>query len=137
MHEYVGDIYKRASKAVWDAGPAVKFITHGYANALPSGVGVGNLFGRLNLIGPWLKPSLDANGYGPADGADLVRRVLGEFNIMLAGLAAADPRFVYVDFRPHIGSDSEDWANELHLTNAGIWVAARVLNDAITAAVGP
>ncbi len=137
VHEYARDAYLRAANAVWGADPAVKFITHGYANALPTGIGVGNLFGRVNFVGPWLKPALDAKGYGLAVGTEIVHRVLGEFNTMLGALAAADPRFVYVDFRPHVGNDPDDWANELHLTNAGIRVAAQVFNNAITAAIGP
>ena len=136
VREYARDAFLRAANAVWDANPIAKFITHGYANAIPTGIGVGNLFGQLNFIGPWLKPACDAKGYGLTNGAGIVRAVLAEFNEMLRQLAAEDSRFVYVDFRPHVGNDPEDWANELHLTNAGIRTAARVFNDAITAAIG-
>ena len=136
VHEYVKDTYLRAAHAVWEVDPNVKFITHGYANAMPTGEGVGNMFGRINFVGPWLKPALDAKGYGVTEGTDIIRQVLSEFNTMLNSLAQADPKFVYVDFRPHVGNQHEDWANELHLTNAGIRVAARVFNDAITAAIG-
>jgi hypothetical protein len=135
IHEYVRGAYTVAMKAVWAVAPGAKFVVHGYSHARPTGLGVGRLFG-LNFVGPWLKPAFDATGYSFDEGSALVRRVIDEFNAMLAGLAAADPRVVHVDLRPHVGQKLEDWSDELHLVNAAVRRAAKVYRDAIRAAIG-
>lgn len=135
IHEYVRDAYRKVVGEIGRVAPRAKIVVHGYANARPSGLGVGRLFG-WNLVGPWLKPALDATGYGFAEGAMLVRRVIGEFNDMLAGLAREDRRIVYVDLRPHVGEAIADWSDELHLNNEPVRRAAKVIDAAITRALG-
>lgn len=134
-HEYMKTAYLRVANAVWDVDSTTVLVVHGYANAKPTGLGIGRVFG-LNLIGPWLKPALDGAGYGFDEGSEIVRTVLGEFNAMLAQLGQDDDRIVYVDFRPHVGDPIEDWSDELHLNNEAVKRAAVVLNGALTNRLG-
>lgn len=136
VREYMRDAYRRAIEVVGAAAPDAKFIVHGYAHAKPTGVGIGRIFG-WNLVGPWLKPALDATGYDFEVGKELVRKVIDEFNGMLADLAGgSNGRVVHVDFRPHVGESLDDWSDELHLNNGAVRRAARVLDEAIAAALG-
>ena len=96
--------------------------THGYDHAIPTGKGV--KIGPIKL-GPWLKPYLDEFKItDPADQRNVIRWLIDRFNEMQIGLAAANPRVVFVDCRGTLSD--HDWHNELHPQAAGFrTVAAR------------
>jgi len=126
---------------VWEIDPAIKIVTHGYANAIPDGRG---LFGRsrevdlfppIEFLGPWLRPALLKKGVtDPVESEGTVRNVINRFNAMLKQLSNEHERCIYLDLRPIIGRS--DWVNELHLTNDGFRRVANVFRDAIRAAIG-
>jgi lysophospholipase L1-like esterase len=107
--------YEHILGQIWKVDPSVHVVAHGYARPIPDGRCV-RIVG-IRFSGPWLRPSLCRKGHVDAAAARLlVGEIVDLFNEMLASLAAAHPRFHYLDLRPSIGDG--DWANELHLTNA-------------------
>jgi hypothetical protein len=89
--------------------------THGYDHAIPTGKGV--KIGPIKL-GPWLKPYLDRRKINdPMDQRNVIRWLIDSFNEMQIGLAAANPKVVFVDCRGTLGEN--DWHNELHPHAAG------------------
>jgi hypothetical protein len=91
--------------------PAVPIFAHCYDFPLPTGK-------HPACVGPWLKPSLDFAGWGPADGAKICRQALLDFKAMLVGLAGdAANLFFLVDTQGTL--TPADWANELHPFPAG------------------
>lgn len=98
--------------------PNVPIFVHSYDFARPTGEGVCGL-------GPWLYPSLRSRGWmrntDPSDvdrGADIVRRILLEFDAMLQALAQKpENKVICVKTQGTLGR--ADWANELHPTADG------------------
>lgn len=89
----------------------VPIFAHCYDFPLPTGK-------HPTCVGPWLKPSLDFAGWGPADGVAICRQALLDFKAMLVGLANdAANLFFLVDTQGLL--TPADWANELHPFPAG------------------
>lgn len=86
---------------------------HAYDFAIPSGQGVCD-----NLIGPWLKPSLDFRGWKDQPTAtQVVKEFLLQFRNMLAQIAAAHNDVILVATQGTLAAN--EWANELHPTPDG------------------
>ena len=93
--------------------PHALLFFHAYDFAIPNGEGVFD-----DLIGPWLKPSLDFRDWRqlPA-AAEVVRQFLLGFREMLVKIAASHDGVVFVETQGTLAPD--DWANELHPTPTG------------------
>jgi hypothetical protein len=86
---------------------------HGYDFAFPTGKGA------CPGIGPWLKPSLDFQGWtDPTLAREIVKETLKEFDKLLTQIALQNSNVIYVHTQGTLNSVS-DWANELHPTAAG------------------
>lgn len=121
---------------VWAIDPDIKVVTHGYGYAPPDGRGVLNFPFGFRFIGPWLRPALASKGHvDRLEGERIVRAVIDAFNSMLLSFTADHAgRVRHVDLRADIQSD--EWVNELHLTNAGFEKVARRFDEAITQLLG-
>jgi len=104
------------------AAPQCSIFIHGYDFAIPTGDGVCD-----NLIGPWLKPSLDLRGWKDrATATQVVKEFLLQFQSMLKGIAGSHKDVIYVETQGTLGPN--DWANELHPTPEGFdKIAAKFL----------
>jgi len=102
--------------------PNCTVFLHGYDWALPSGIRV------CPGIGPWLKPSLDFQGWtDPTLARGVVKEVLLAFDKMLAQVAHDHGNVIYVHTQGTLQAAS-DWANELHPTGVGFQkITAKVL----------
>jgi len=93
--------------------PQCPLFIHAYDFAIPSGVGVCD-----DIIGPWLKPSLDYRGWTDKPTAtQVVKEFLLKFRGMLTQIAAAHKNVVFVETQGTLAP--EEWANELHPTPPG------------------
>ncbi len=93
--------------------PQCPLFIHAYDFAIPSGVGVCD-----DIIGPWLKPSLDYRGWTDKPTAtQVVKEFLLKFRSTLTQIAAAHQNVVFVETQGTLAAD--DWANELHPTPPG------------------
>jgi lysophospholipase L1-like esterase len=120
-------MYERMISRVLEASPETHIFSHGYGNAIPSGVPAQF---TLFTFGPWLRPALVAKGWTDLEqGRTVVADLIGRFNDMLASLARRNDHFHYVDLRPEIHDD--DWENELHLGSDGYRRCAAKLYEAI------
>jgi hypothetical protein len=102
--------------------PQCPLFIHAYDFAIPSGVGVCD-----DIIGPWLKPSLDFRGWTDKPTAtQVVKEFLLKFRSTLTQIAAAHQNVVFVETQGTLAAD--DWANELHPTPPGFdKIAAKFL----------
>jgi hypothetical protein len=92
---------------------------HGYDFALPTGKGA------CPGIGPWLKPSLDFQGWTDATlAAGIVKEVLSAFDKILRQIAQQHKNVIYVPTQGTLSAG--DWANELHPTRDGFEKIAQV-----------
>lgn len=117
--------------------PNMPILVHGYAYAEPDGRGWAGGIGPLP--GPWMDEGFDQKGY-PKSGMDLRRRIVRElidlFNEMLLSLAQQYPNNIkYLDLRPLLAQDPNDWGNELHPTRSGFEKVARLFDETIRALV--
>ena len=119
------------AQAVWAVAPKLPILMHGYANPVPDGRAVLNFPFGFKFFGPWMRLAFAGKGYTDWRKTEpWVGRLLGDYNRMLAGVAAdSGGRFIYVDVRKAVGRD--DWANELHPTNAGFKAVATVIHRAL------
>ena len=107
--------------------PHALLFFHDYDFAFPNGEGVFD-----DLIGPWLKPSLDFRDWRElAAATDVVRQFLLGFRAMLLKIAASHQGVVFVDTQGTLGPG--DWANELHPTPPGFDKIAGKFVDALRA----
>jgi lysophospholipase L1-like esterase len=90
---------------------------HGYDYPFPDGRGVIN-FLNFHFVGPWLRPSINRKGYDDTAGKQIVARLMDYHNNMLQSLQAEFSFFRHIDLRGTL-PNQDDWANELHPTNAG------------------
>ena len=120
-------MYQRMIDRVLEASAQTHIFSHGYGNAIPSGIPA-EFLGIP--IGPWLRPGLVGKGWTDLNqGRAVVTDLIGRFNDMLAGLARRNSHFHHVDLRPHILD--RYWENELHLGPQGFIVCASKLYEAI------
>jgi hypothetical protein len=105
-----------------DIVPNCTIFLHGYDFAFPSGIGVCG-------FGPWLKPSLDFQGWASPAAAQVVKEVLLAFDKMLVQLEMQHPDVVYVRTQGTLSTG--DWANELHPTSQGFRKIADVFVRAL------
>jgi hypothetical protein len=117
----IGDIFGVIQGAYLDLvglrnqyAPGIPIFTHSYDFAQPTGTAAP--CGE----GPWLKPSLDFQGWTNFnDAAGIVKALLIQFDAMLANLAAApENKMVHVRTQGTL-DPTADWANELHPTPPG------------------
>ena len=86
--------------------PDVPVFGHCYDFPIPNGR-------HPDCIGPWLKPSLDFNGWHDLTQATaIVREALVRFKDLLVSLSNAGMKFNLIDTQGTLVPD--DWANELH-----------------------
>jgi hypothetical protein len=98
---------------------------HGYDWAFPTGIAA------CPGVGPWLKPSLDFQGWtDPTLAGAVVKELLLAFDKMLAQIAHDHTNVIYVRTQGTLKSES-DWANELHPTRAGFEKIAGKFLDAM------
>lgn len=84
---------------------------HCYDFPVPNGV-------HPVCAGPWLKPSLDFNGWDVTQGTAIIRQALTEFKNLLVALASNPANnFILVNTQGLL--NSTDWANELHPYQSG------------------
>jgi lysophospholipase L1-like esterase len=134
------DMIQAALDAADSIGTKLTVFTHGYDYPWPDGRGVLWIRGA---IGPWFDPSFNAKNYPNNSFADLVARrgILNQFidalNAMLKSLESKYPGNVFhIDARNTLRETDnyrDEWANELHPTDAGFQKIARVFNDVIQA----
>lgn len=119
------------AQAIWKANPNATVLVHGYARPVPDGRAVVNFPFGWRFIGPWLRSSFASKGYTDWKKTEpWIGQLLNDYNTMLAGIAASiGTRFRYVDVRPAVGRN--DWANELHPTNAGFARVAALIHAAL------
>ena len=126
-YEYLIDT---ALAAAADAQLTMPVFTHGYDYPWPDGRSVVSFLGWK--IGPWFDDTFNHKNYPNNNPADLQARhdILKDFidalNTMLAGLAA-QPNYAGKLFHVNlIGTlqTQQEWANELHPTNAGFALLA-------------
>jgi hypothetical protein len=80
--------------------------------------------------GPWLKPSLDFNGWKLWQGIDILKQALTEFKQLLLRLASVPANnFKLVDTQGLL--EATDWANELHPFPDGFKKIAAKFVDAL------
>ena len=80
--------------------------------------------------GPWLKPSLDFNGWKLNQGEDILKKALAEFKQLLVKLASVPANnFKLVDTQGLL--KATDWANELHPYPDGFKKIAAKFVDAL------
>jgi hypothetical protein len=127
------------------ASPGTLIFVHGYDFAIPFNVGV---------INPWLAPAFQFRGF-PADtlpqgtltvpclATNVVRIVMQKFKSRLDTLAAKYPHIRVVPTQGTLSQNmtgslgnrkAQDWANEMHPTNAGFVEMADAFYTAITKA---
>jgi hypothetical protein len=109
--------------------PQTPIIGHCYDYGLPNGAAV-------FIAGPWLKPSLDFEGYTYAQGLNIVTNMINRFYNALRALAA-DPSnsFTLVDTRGTLTRDTSHplgWANEIHPYTAGFVALAQKFVPALS-----
>lgn len=93
--------------------PQALLFLHAYDFAIPTGKGVCD-----NLIGPWLKPSLDLRDWKELSAAtEVVKQFLLRFREMLVETAASHDGVVFVETQGTLRPD--EWDNELHPTSEG------------------
>ena len=96
---------------------------HCYDFPIPDGTNPG-------CAGPWIKPSLDFNGWKLWQGEDILKQALGEFKNMLLNLANNSANnFKLVDTQGVL--QATDWANELHPYPDGFKKVAAKFVDAL------
>jgi len=107
------------------ASPATTIFVHGYDYAQPTGKGV------VCGFGPWLRPALEARGIvDPQLQAAVVKEVLVQYSSMLRELAAALPKFVYIETQGLL-NPGRDWDNEIHPTPDGFEKLAVAFKNAL------
>jgi hypothetical protein len=129
-YEYLINTARAAAR---QAHITMPIFTHGYDYPWPDGRGVISFLGWK--VGPWFDNTFNHKNYPNNNAADLkvrhdiVVKFIDSLNAMLKGLAAP-PDVLHVDL---IGTlqIKNNWANELHPTNAGF----RALADKIDAAL--
>lgn len=130
--------YRHLIRRVHEASPNTKIFVHGYAHAFPSGRAVDIAFlDDLGIIriGPWIRPSLEDNGWDQRTGREVVINLIDRFNGMLATLQSEFAgTFFHVDLRPAV-TRAADWRDELHLTNRAWERCADVMHRVIAANV--
>lgn len=123
------ETYKFMLDKVWSIDPTVHIISHGYANSIPTGKGVGRILG-FNFAGPWLKPALTKKRIlNTAEQIAIITTLISSFNEMLSELENEYANFHAIDFRPEFFEN--DWANELHLKNSSFRRAASIFEERI------
>ena len=107
--------------------------THGYDYPWPDGRGVISFLGWR--VGPWFDNTFNHKNYPYNNAADLkvrhdiVVKFIDSLNAMLKGLAAP-PDVLHVDLTGTLQTKN-DWANELHPTNAGFSALASKIDAAL------
>lgn len=110
-----------------DYDPQCAVFVHGYDFAFPSGKPA------CPGVGPWLKPSLDFQGWTDFTLATaVVKEALLAFDKMLAQIEHDHTNVFYVRTQGTLKSSS-DWANELHPTSQGFEKIAKVFLTALRA----
>lgn len=105
-----------------DHASDVPVFAHCYDFPIPNGR-------HPDCIGPWLKPSLDFNGWHDLTQATgIVHDALTRFKGLLDGLSRNSTKFHLIDTQGTLVSD--DWANELHPFPGGFAkIAARFVDE--------
>jgi hypothetical protein len=86
--------------------PDVRVFAHCYDFGIPNGR-------HPDCVGPWLKPSLDFNGWHDlTQAAEIVREALVRFKQFLGEIQQASSKFSLIDTQGALTAN--DWANELH-----------------------
>ncbi|WP_367870835.1 SGNH/GDSL hydrolase family protein [Luteolibacter sp. Populi] len=124
---YFAKALKDLINTVREVKPGIPIFIHGYDYAVPDGRDVSFL--GFNFSGPWLKPALvQKRRTDPAEGREIMVKVLDTFNAVLKKVAAAHPDVHYIDLRKTLRNGAnykDDWANELHPTSSGFQQLAR------------
>lgn len=115
--------------AIRKANPDSHIVMHGYANPVPDGRAVINAPLGFKFFGPWLRPAFAMKGYERWETTEpFAAKLLGDYNALLAKIAKSSGSwFHYVDTRPAVARNQ--WANELHPTNAGFEAVARKIHN--------
>ncbi|QJE96843.1 GDSL-type esterase/lipase family protein [Luteolibacter luteus] len=118
---YFAKALKDLISAVRKVKPGLPIFLHGYDYAVPDGRDVSFL--GFNFSGPWLKPALvQKRRTDPAEGIEIMVKVLDAFNAALKKVAADHSKVYYIDLRKTLRNGAnykDDWANELHPTSNG------------------
>jgi hypothetical protein len=138
-YEYLIDT---ALAAAADAHLTMPVFTHGYDYPWPDGRAAVSFLGWK--IGPWFDETFNHKNYPYNNNAadlqvrhDILKKFITALNVLLAGLAA-QPKYVgklfHVDLTDTLQSKQE-WANELHPTNAGFAKLAAKIETALRAKI--
>ena len=120
---------KHFAKSMWKEHSDAKIVMHGYARPVPDGRAVINFPLGFKFVGPWLRPAFARKGYPKWEQTEAyVGQLFDDYNALIAKVSKdLGTRFIYVDTRPVVGRN--DWANELHPTNAGFEAVARKIHQ--------
>ena len=120
---------KHFATAMWSAHPSTKIVMHGYARPVPDGRAVINFPFGFKFVGPWLRPAFARKGHPNWEQTEAyVGKLIDDYNALIAKVGRdLGKKFIYVDTRPVVGRN--DWANELHPTNAGFEAVARKIHQ--------
>ncbi len=121
--------FYRQILAVAAAGTDVPILVHAYDHPIPDG--------RPSTWGPgpWLKPVFDAKQIDEAIRRDIMKALIDRLNAMVAAVATEFPGRVHpVSLNGVLAKEGDFavdhktyWANELHATDAGFDILARVV----------
>ncbi|MGO9705595.1 MAG: hypothetical protein ACLPYZ_10275 [Limisphaerales bacterium] len=114
--------------------PSCLLVTHSYDWPVASKLGVGVLW---NMLGPWLKPSLDYCGWtDPQMQVAIIKMVMIEFQDSMADFAAKNRLHLHINTQGTLGED--DWDNEIHANGLGWTKLAKVISAALkTSGISP
>jgi lysophospholipase L1-like esterase len=123
LNERIDDAYRVIIAAITKVcelklGRKIPIIVHGYDYCVPDG----RSFWWIK--GPWLEPAFERKGYDDMTiRKQMVRRLIDDFNSLLAKLASDIPHVRYLNLRDTLSTDDadymDDWDNETHPTQKG------------------
>jgi hypothetical protein len=140
IYEYFGAGYKQMIRAVQTTKPGLPIILHGYDYPVADGRGVLNFPFGYHFIGPWLRPAFAMKRIGDAGMVDALKHLIDSFNDLLKTLHNPAQKIFHIDLRGILGSiDPHNykagWTNELHPTDRGFEVIAKVFAEQIDKAL--
>ncbi|NJK90349.1 MAG: hypothetical protein HC904_00060 [Blastochloris sp.] len=112
----IEEAYIKFIRAISRVNENLPVIAHGYDYVIPSSVGPS--IAGFKIMGPWLKPVMEARGIRDAAlQREIARILIDEFNDMLASLQRDCPKFYHLNLRGTL--EDGDWNDEIHPNRKG------------------
>lgn len=130
----IQDCYRELLDLLADAGRSASVFVNSYDYVIPSGRGA-ELFGVIEVAGPWLLPAFDQRGIPPSHHAGVIQLLIDGFAAAIDAVAA-EPRgfgrLVRVETRGALGAG--DWKDEIHPDRGGAVKVAQRFESALQSA---